>query len=145
MNEQLHSINEELRERSADLSRANSLFESILAGMHSGVVVLDRAMRVVAWNYRSEDLWGLGSDDVMGQNFLSLDIGLPVDRMRAPIEACIAGDAPLSEVVLDATKRRGGRAGVQGHHLTAHRGNDADTRSDRTDGGTERRIGVSAL
>jgi two-component system CheB/CheR fusion protein len=106
-NEELQTINEELRERSDDLNRANSFFESILAGVRSGVVVIDRELRVLAWNHRSEDLWGLRADEVKGQNFLNLDIGLPVERLRPAIKACIAGDSTFSETITDATNRRG--------------------------------------
>jgi nitrogen fixation/metabolism regulation signal transduction histidine kinase len=47
-----------LRERSKDLNRSNGSLESIVAGVRSGVVALDRGLHVIAWNYRSEDLWG---------------------------------------------------------------------------------------
>ncbi len=57
-NEELQTMNEELRDRSDDLNRANGFFESILTGVRSGVVVIDRDLRVTAWNHRAEDLWG---------------------------------------------------------------------------------------
>jgi two-component system CheB/CheR fusion protein len=106
-NEELQTINEEVRQRNEDVSRANSFFESILAGVRSGVVVVDRELRVLAWNHRAEDLWGLRTDEVKGQNFLNLDIGLPVDRLRAAVRACLAGEQDFTEVVVDATNRRG--------------------------------------
>jgi two-component system CheB/CheR fusion protein len=52
-------------------------------------------------------LWGLRADEVKGQNFLNLDIGLPVERLRPAIKACIAGDSTFSETITDATNRRG--------------------------------------
>jgi two-component system CheB/CheR fusion protein len=106
-NEELQTMNEELRERSGDLNRANSFFESILAGVRSGVVVLDREFHVLAWNHRSEDLWGLRSDEVRGQNFLNLDIGLPVERLRGAVRACIAGESDVAATTVPATNRRG--------------------------------------
>jgi two-component system CheB/CheR fusion protein len=40
---------------------------------------------------------------------LNLDIGLPVDQLKGPIRACLAGDngKEFIEVVLEATNRRG--------------------------------------
>jgi len=106
-NEELQTINEELRDRSDDLNRANAFFESILTSVRAGVIAVDRELRVVAWNYRSEDLWGLRRDEVKGQNFLNLDIGLPVEELRPAIRACFAGDTEHVEARLHATNRRG--------------------------------------
>src|SRR5262249_34955864 len=106
-NEELQTINEELRERSDDLNRANGFLESILTGVRSGVIVLDGELRVIAWNYRAEDLWGLRGDEVKGQNFLNLDIGLPAGDLRSSIRACLNGDRDHFEVGVPATNRRG--------------------------------------
>jgi two-component system CheB/CheR fusion protein len=59
------------------------------------------------WSRRAEDLWGLRSDEVLLKNFLNLDMGLPVDRLRAPIRACLAGETDFTDTVLDAINRRG--------------------------------------
>jgi two-component system, chemotaxis family, CheB/CheR fusion protein len=107
-NEELQTINEELRGRSDDLNRANGFLESILTGVRSGVVVLDRELHVIiAWNHRAEDLWGLRSDEVRGQNFLNLDIGLPIDQLRAGIRETFNGDGEFGEIIVPATNRRG--------------------------------------
>jgi len=106
-NEELQTINEELRERSDDLNRSNSFLESVLTSVRSGVVVLDRELAVIAWNHRAEDLWGLRSEEVRGQNFLNLDIGLPTDQLRAGIRTAFNGDGGFSEAVVPATNRRG--------------------------------------
>jgi two-component system CheB/CheR fusion protein len=79
----------------------------VLTGVRSGVVVVDRELTVIAWNYRSEDLWGLRADEVKGQNFLNLDIGLPVTDLRASIRACLAGDSEQRDGSFAATTRRG--------------------------------------
>jgi two-component system CheB/CheR fusion protein len=106
-NEELQTINEELRERSEDLNRSNGFLESILASVRSGGVVVDRELHVIAWNHRSEDLWGLRSQEVRGQNFFNLDIGLPTDHLRTSMRACLAGDGNFTELQLAATNRRG--------------------------------------
>src|SRR5262249_51027150 len=106
-NEELQAMNEELRERSEDYTRANHFLESILTGVRSGVVVVDRELHVVIWNNRAEDLWGLRADEVKGQNFLNLDIGLPASQLRPAIRECLGGTHNHAEVVLPATNRRG--------------------------------------
>ena len=106
-NEELHTTNEELRERSDALNQANGFLESVLTGVRSGVVVLDRDLRVIAWNHRAEDLWGLRDAEVKGQNFLNLDIGLPTEQLRGGIRSCLTGDRDHVEAVLQARNRRG--------------------------------------
>ena len=106
-NEELQAINEEVRKRGDELNHANSFLESILTGVRSGVVVLDRELHVLAWNHRAEDLWGLRGDEVKGQNFLNLDIGLPTDQLRGSIRASLSSDAHFAEVTLSALNRRG--------------------------------------
>src|SRR5262245_26350526 len=81
MNEELQSTNEELetsstelRQRSEDLNHVNALLKSILGGLRAAVAVVDRDLRVMLWNERAEDLWGLRADEVQGRHFLNLDI-----------------------------------------------------------------------
>jgi two-component system CheB/CheR fusion protein len=106
-NEELQIINEELRQRTEELNRANAFLQSILTSLRMAVVVVDRTFSTLIWNYRAEDLWGLRSDEVQGQSFLNLDIGLPVEPLRAPIRACLAGEVNHQEMTLDAISRRG--------------------------------------
>jgi two-component system CheB/CheR fusion protein len=106
-NEELQTINEELRERSEALNGANSFLESILTGVRGGVVVLDRELHVIAWNHRAEDLWGMRDEEVKGQNFLNLDIGLPTHELLPSIRTAMAGDSKFGEITVAATNRRG--------------------------------------
>jgi two-component system CheB/CheR fusion protein len=106
-NGDLQSINTELRERTDELDTTNIFMDSVLASVHVGVVVLDGQMRVRIWNGRSEDLWGLRAAEVLGEPFLALDIGLPVERLAAPIRACIAGADSHESAVLECVNRRG--------------------------------------
>jgi two-component system CheB/CheR fusion protein len=106
-NEELQTINEEMRQRGEELNSVNSFLESILTGVRSGVVVVDRELHVTAWNHRSEDLWGLRADEVRNQNFLNLDIGLPTEKLRPTIRECLNGDGDHQELTLPATNRRG--------------------------------------
>ena len=106
-NEELQTINEEARDRGDQLGELNGFLESILTSLRSAVAVVDRDLQVRKWSRRAEDMWGLRSDEVVRKNFLNLDIGLPVDRLRAPIRACLAGEAEFLDLSLDATNRRG--------------------------------------
>jgi two-component system, chemotaxis family, CheB/CheR fusion protein len=106
-NEELQTINDELGQRTSELNQLNAFLESIWAGLGGAVVVLDPDLRVLVWNHGSEDLWGVRQDEVQGQHFLNLDIGLPVDEVRPALrEAMSAGNGSRSTMV-DATNRRG--------------------------------------
>ncbi|MDQ3946148.1 MAG: PAS domain-containing protein [Actinomycetota bacterium] len=106
-NEELQTINDELRLRSGEIDELNEVLESILVSQRGGVVVLDRDLRVTLWNHRSADLWGLRPEEVPGQHFLNLDIGLPTEDLRAGIRAVLAGESDDEAVSLAATNRRG--------------------------------------
>ena len=69
--------------------------------------MLTPQMEVRVWNRRAEDMWGLRADEVQGQHFLNLDIGLPVDNLRAPVRRCLSGTADMERVRLEAVNRRG--------------------------------------
>ncbi len=106
-NEELQAMNEELRLRSEELNSVNAFLESILISLRGGVVVLNREMQVQVWNHRAENLWGLRAEEVQGQHFLNLDIGLPVDQLKQSIRNCLTGEPSYLEIMLKATNRRG--------------------------------------
>ena len=106
-NEELQTINDEARERGDQLGELNGFLESILTSLRGAVAVVDRDLHVRKWSRRAEDMWGLRQDEVLHKNFLNLDIGLPVERLRAPIRACLARRVRVLDVTLDATNRRG--------------------------------------
>ena len=107
-NEELQTVNDELQRRSEDLNQTNYSLESILASLKNGVVVLDRDLRVQIWNHKTEDYWGVSAHETIGQHFLNLDIGLPVEQLRLYIRNCLQGISdPANEVTLTAVDRRG--------------------------------------
>jgi two-component system CheB/CheR fusion protein len=106
-NEELQSINEEFRIRTSDLGRLNLYFESILASLHSAVIVLDPDLHVQVWSSRAQEMWGLRAEEVTSRHLLALDIGLPVDQLMIPIRACLNAERAYQEVTLHATNRRG--------------------------------------
>jgi len=106
-NEELETMNDELRQRSSELNEVNFFFESVLVSLQVGVAVTDTQLRVRVWNKEAEQLWGLRGDEVLGQELLALDIGLPVAELREPAQACLSGRSTHETVVLDATNRLG--------------------------------------
>ena len=106
-NEELRAINDEASHRSAELDKVNAFVSSVLKGLRAGVVVVDPDLNVQVWNSTAEELWGLRSDEVVGKNFLSLDIGLPVDQLKAAIRACLTNGVASESMTIDARNRRG--------------------------------------
>jgi two-component system CheB/CheR fusion protein len=105
-NEELQTMNDELRTRGDELNSSNAFLHSILTSLEGGVAVVDRELRVLAWNEAAEELWGMREQEVRGQHFLNLDIGLPVDGLRTALRKCIAGESG-SGLTLEAVNRRG--------------------------------------
>jgi two-component system CheB/CheR fusion protein len=105
-NEELETINDELQQRTDELNVVNGFLEAVLGSLASAVVVVDRDLKITAWNDAAHELWGLRSSEVYGEHLLNLDIGLPVDKLRTPIRAVLAGDDGKA-LALDAVNRRG--------------------------------------
>ncbi|MBW4541218.1 MAG: PAS domain-containing protein [Myxacorys chilensis ATA2-1-KO14] len=107
-NEELQTLNDELEQRSKSTNQVNTFLESILSSLRDGVVVVDRKLEVQIWNHKAEDLWGLRTEEAVGQNFVNLDIGLPVAQLLETIRECLAQRTPEAlKVTLEAINRRG--------------------------------------
>jgi two-component system, chemotaxis family, CheB/CheR fusion protein len=106
-NEELESMNDEMRVRTGELDKINSFLESILGSVRIGVIALDSEMRVQMWNAKSEDLWGLRTNEVLGQHFLSLDIALEMEPLKQPIRAILSGETDHSKSIQKTLNRRG--------------------------------------
>jgi two-component system CheB/CheR fusion protein len=106
-NEELQGMNDELRQRSDELNHVNAFLESILTSMRGAVVVADAELKVLVWNHGAEELWGLREDEVRGKHLLGLDIGLPTERIKAPMRACLNGTKDHVTVAVEAVNRRG--------------------------------------
>jgi two-component system CheB/CheR fusion protein len=78
-----------------------------MASLEPAVAVLDRQLTIRVWNPRCEDLWGLRSDEVVGESFVGLDIGLPVDELWGPIRSCLDGGPDETTLGIEARDRRG--------------------------------------
>jgi two-component system CheB/CheR fusion protein len=106
-NEELETMNDELRHRTLELNDMNAFLETILTTIGLAVAVLDGRQHVQIWNGQSRELWGLTSDEATDQHLQSLDIGLPVERLKPNIRAVLAGESTRETVTLEATNRRG--------------------------------------
>jgi two-component system CheB/CheR fusion protein len=106
-NEELEAMNEEQRAHTEELDRLNLFLEGILGNLRVGVVVVDRERRIQLWNANSQDLWGLRADEVEGEDLLGLDIGLPVEELRAPLEDAMSASGRSDDLTLEAVNRRG--------------------------------------
>jgi len=105
-NEELQSMNEELRTRGDQVDAANRFLDRVLTSLRQGVAVLDPGLRILAWNSRASDLWGVHPAEARDTHFLKLDIGLPVHRLHEPIRNAMTTKVS-EELVLPATNRRG--------------------------------------
>lgn len=89
---------------------------SVLASLRSAVIVVGRDVEVQAWNRKAEDMWGLRSDEVLGQHLGNLDIGLPVDQVVPAVRRALGGDMSGDDqpaMMLDALNRRWRRMSVR--------------------------------
>jgi two-component system CheB/CheR fusion protein len=106
-NAELQSINTDLRLRTDEVSKLNTFLRAVTGNIKLGAVVLDGDLNVQVWNERAADLWGLRSDEVVGQPFFDLDIGLPQKDLRNMIRAVLRGKPTHDEATVEALSRRG--------------------------------------
>lgn len=106
-NEELHTINEEMTRSSSELNALNEFQEAVFTSLRFWVIVLDRELRILAWNSRAEDFWGLRAEEVLGSQLPNLDIGLPLDRLQPELRKCVEGSSDDGRMVLPSTNRRG--------------------------------------
>jgi len=112
-NDELQNINDRLQESTVALDDANAFLDAVLTSLRAGVVVVNRDLQVQVWNRRAENLWGMRREEVMGQHFLNLDIGLPVDRIRPLLRQALNDGADPHELQVPAVNRRGRAVSVR--------------------------------
>jgi len=124
-NAELQTMNDELRQRTLEADQANAFLASVVASVDAGVVVTDRDFEVLLWNDQAEDLWGLQAEEAEGHSLMELDIGLPVQELKEPLERAWSGgkEGEGEETVLDAVNRRGKQIRV---HVTPTLRMDSD-------------------
>jgi two-component system CheB/CheR fusion protein len=106
-NEEIRGMNQELRDRNETITRLNAYMRSILNSVQPAIVVLDDDLHIDLWNDQATELWGLRGDEVSGEPFLNLEIGLPVARLKDDLHRCLRTGLPTEPVGLSAHNRRG--------------------------------------
>jgi two-component system, chemotaxis family, CheB/CheR fusion protein len=106
-NEELQAMNDELRSRGRELNTNNTFLEAVFTGLRSGVIVVDRYLRIQVWNAAAADLWGVRGDETRGRLLADLDIGLPVRDFEPPIREILSGARQSYDTSVSATNRRG--------------------------------------
>lgn len=67
------------------------LLDQVLHERRVAVTVVDADLVVSPWNDPAQQMWGLRSDEVVGKEFLGLDIGLRVQRLLPPLKQALSG------------------------------------------------------
>jgi two-component system CheB/CheR fusion protein len=106
-NDELETMNTEVHTRAGDIDRLNAFLEGILGTLGVGVAVIDQEREVQVWNAMAADMWGLRADEVDGADFMSLDIGLPVNKLDDAIARALGGATAPIEARVNAVNRRG--------------------------------------
>lgn len=106
-NEELETMNSELKMLTDELNSTNSFLHSVLSSMNSAVVALDVNFKILIWNNVAHELWGLSADEVVGESFWGLDIGLPIAALREGLETFMHNGASIFEMQTEAVNRRG--------------------------------------
>jgi two-component system CheB/CheR fusion protein len=109
-NDELNTINDALRERSIELDESRNFLDSMVNSLQMGLIVVDREMRVIVWNRRCEELWGLRAGETTGAPLAALDFGLPIDAVRPLIGNALVDQDGLGETTVEAVTRRGRQA-----------------------------------
>jgi two-component system CheB/CheR fusion protein len=112
MNDELQSSNHELRLRTEEVGALNSYMEGVFASLQVGVAVVDPGMRITVWNAWASDLWGVRSDEAVGEHLLALDVGLPLQPVGQAVRAALAREGG-NVLQLEAVNRRGRAITVQ--------------------------------
>jgi len=114
MNDELGSSNNDLRDRAGEVVELNDFMESVLGSLKVGVAVVDRDLRISAWNLPAQELWGVRPDEAIGQHLLDLDIGLPLQQLEALLGTKLDGPYDAhSALLIEAVNRRGRPVTVQ--------------------------------
>jgi two-component system, chemotaxis family, CheB/CheR fusion protein len=106
-NSELQAINTDMRARTDEVAKLNTFLLAITGKIPIAAIVLDDDLAIQVWNEQAAEMWGLRSDEVVGQSLFSLDIGLPLKEIRTMLRSVSRGKPMSDELIVDATNRRG--------------------------------------
>ena len=81
--------------------------ESILGSLRAAVVVVNRDLIVQVWNRQAQELWGLREDETVGEHVLSLDSGLPSERLKPMVREVVFDGSQGQDATIAVVNRRG--------------------------------------
>ncbi|BBY27408.1 EAL domain-containing protein [Mycolicibacterium sediminis] len=102
-NEELVTLNQELQARSAELTMANADLENIQASLTSGLVIVDRDLRVLRYTPIAVRLFSLIPEDV-GRPIPAVPTTIAVPTLAADLHHTIASRTPALFELSDATR-----------------------------------------
>jgi two-component system, chemotaxis family, CheB/CheR fusion protein len=70
-------MNEQLQQRTDELTQVNVYLDAIVSSMEVGIAVLDQNLTIQGWNRKAEDLWGLSAQEAQGKSILPWTSGCP--------------------------------------------------------------------
>jgi two-component system CheB/CheR fusion protein len=111
-NDELQTINDTLRERTAELGETRYFLDSLINSVTLGLVVVDKEMRVIAWNRGCAELWGVRQDETVGKPLGQLDIGMSMDTVKPLIGNAFVDPDAVGQTSVQAVNRRGRRITV---------------------------------
>ncbi|MBV9424415.1 MAG: PAS domain-containing protein, partial [Solirubrobacterales bacterium] len=123
-NEELETMNDELHHRTGELNDLNTFLETILTTIGLALTVVDRQQHVQIWSGQAREMWGLTAEEVEDRHLQALDFGLPVEKLKPALRACLSGESQREVLVLEATNRRGKAFPCQVTCLALHGGGD---------------------
>ncbi|MGO9855801.1 MAG: CheR family methyltransferase [Acidimicrobiales bacterium] len=101
-------LNASLVEANRDLVRYGGLHRLVMDHFPAAIVVLNSHLLVEEWNSAAASMWGLEQDEVRGEPFFGLVLGLPLEPLQAPVRACRAPGAQPAMLELPAVDPSGG-------------------------------------
>jgi two-component system CheB/CheR fusion protein len=93
-NGELAALNTELEQRTAELRRFDLRHHAVLNSLEEGIVVVDRAGTIEAWNQAAERIWGLRSEQVVGRHLGHLPLGNVAAAAREAHERVLLTSRP---------------------------------------------------
>ena len=106
--EAVELLNGSLIEANRDLVRYGGLHRLVMDHFPAAVVVLNSHLLVEEWNSAATKMWGLDEDEVRGEPFFGLMLGLPLEHLQGPVRACRAPGAMPATLDLRAVDPSGG-------------------------------------
>ena len=97
----------ELRRVPPETTRPTIFLNPIRPGLGLGGGGRKKNFKVRLGTTRPKGWWGLLPDEVVGRPFLKLDIGLPVKKLKEPLQTFLQGPKNNLEILLKAVNRKG--------------------------------------